>query len=273
MSASVPGDRLVLVTGADGRLGYSTALRFAAEGASLILHTHDRHNAERTLDRLVADGIDPRSIRMVTADFRRLGEVDELATRLCAELPALDVLVNAASVPGAPGRTHTEDGFELTLQVNYLAPQRLTMALVDALAAARGRVVSVTSRMHVGGNIDYSDLDRKRGIYAPTAVYAQSKLALTMFTRSLAETGPGGLTAVSVHPAEFEIDMPYLRSHIDAPMEEAAEVIATLADPAFPVLDGGYYVGTESAIPAGLVRNSRARTRLAAWSNGLLVTA
>ncbi|MGW6421948.1 hypothetical protein ACWF82_04665 [Nocardia sp. NPDC055053] len=49
--------------------------------------------------------------------------------------------------------------------------------------------------------------------------------------------------------------------------------LATLSHPATPVLDGGYYVGAELAVPAGLVRNARARTRLAAWSNGLLVTA
>lgn len=273
MSEFVSGDRLVVVTGVDERLGYATALRFAADGASLIVHTQDQQRGERTLDRLVADGIDPRRVRSVTADFRRLAEVDALATRLRAELPTLDVLVNAAAVAGPQGRVHTEDGFELTFQVNYLAPQRLTMALTDALAAAHGRVVNVTSKMHVGGNIDYSDLDRKRGVFTPTVLYAQSKLALTMFTRSLAETGPGGLTAVSVHPADFEIDMPRQRSHAEALLDEPAAVIAALCAPENAVVDGGYYVGTELAYPAGLVRNSRARARLASWSNELLVAA
>ncbi|MFD4351451.1 SDR family NAD(P)-dependent oxidoreductase [Nocardia sp. NPDC058518] len=212
-------------------------------------------------------------MRLVTADFHRLDEVDALAARLRTELCALDALVNAAAMAGAPGRTRTEDGFELTFQVNYLAPQRLTMALADALAAARGRVVNVTSKMHAGGNIDYSDLDRKRGHYTPTAVYAQSKLALTMFTRSLAETGPGGLTALSVHPGEFEIDMPQLRSCADEPLDEPAAVIATLCAPQTAVVDGGYYIGTDLTDPAGLVRNSRARARLASWSNELLVSA
>ncbi|MEV0336146.1 SDR family NAD(P)-dependent oxidoreductase [Nocardia sp. NPDC050717] len=273
MSEFVSGDRLVLVTGVDERLGYATALRFAADGASLIVHTKDQHGSARTLDRLVADGVDPRTVRVVTADFRRLVEVDALAAQLHAALPALHVLVNAAAIAGAPGRTHTEDGFELALQVNYLAPHRLTMALAGALAAARGRVVNVTSKMHIGGNIDYSDLDRRRGLYTPTAVYAQSKLALTMFTRTLAETGPGGLTAVSVHPAEFEIDMPQLRSHADEPFDQPAAVIAALCAPGSAVVDGGYYIGTELSDPAGLVRNSRARARLASWSNELMVAA
>ena len=36
--------------------------------------------------------------------------------------------------------------------------------------------------------------------YSPLAVYAQSKLALTMFTRSFAEANSGHLSALSVHP-------------------------------------------------------------------------
>ncbi|MFE2999602.1 hypothetical protein ACFXG4_31925 [Nocardia sp. NPDC059246] len=46
-----------------------------------------------------------------------------------------------------------------------------------------------------------------------------------------------------------------------------------LATPSTPVMNGGYYEGTEPTKAAALVRNSRARTRLAAWSNQLTHTA
>jgi NAD(P)-dependent dehydrogenase (short-subunit alcohol dehydrogenase family) len=272
MSTISPAARTVLVTGIDGRLGFATAQRLITDGATVIAHVLHKDRADETMQRLTAETESGR-VRMVHADFARLTEVDELGRALAAELPRLDALVNTASIAAPQRRTHTEDGHELTFQVDYLAPQRLTMALVPAIAAARGRVVTVTSKLHAGGNIDYSDLDRNRGIYTPIAIYAQAKLALTMFGRSLAETRPEGLTAVSVHPADFEIDVPQLRSHRTASLDAAASLLAALSAPETPVVNGGYYEGLELAKPAALVRNSRARTRLAAWSNQLALAA
>ncbi|MFE3194594.1 SDR family NAD(P)-dependent oxidoreductase [Nocardia sp. NPDC059240] len=272
MSASSSSTRTVLVTGAESRLGFATAERVIADGDTVIAHILDKSRADETL-RLLQAAARPGQVRMVQADFARLTEVDELGRVLAAELSGLDALINTASMAAPQAKTHTEDGHELTFQVNYLAPQRLTMALVPALAAVNGRVVTVTSRLHLGGNIDYSDLDRNRGIYTQTSIYAQSKLALTMFSRSLAETGPAGLTSVSVYPADFEIDVPRFRNHRTAPLDSAAEVLVALSAPGTPVVNGGYYEGRDQANAAALVRSSRARTRLAAWSNRLARTA
>ncbi|MEC3916810.1 SDR family NAD(P)-dependent oxidoreductase [Nocardia sp. CDC160] len=268
MSATLSSTRDVVVTGADTRLGFATAQRVIADGDTVIAHILDKNHADETVQRLQATAR-PGQIRMVQADFTRLAEVDELGRTLAAEFDRLDALINVASIAAPDARTHTEDGHELTFQVNYLAPQRLTMALLPALEAARGRVVTVTSKLHAAGTIDYSDLDRRRGIYTPLAIYAQSKLALTMFSRSLAETGPDGLTSLSVHPADFEIDLPRLRSHRAAPLDAAAALLVHLAAPGTPVTNGGYYEGAQPSNAAALVRNSRARTRLAAWSNQL----
>ncbi|QLY29908.1 SDR family NAD(P)-dependent oxidoreductase [Nocardia huaxiensis] len=268
MSATPSSTRTVLVTGADTRLGFATAQRAIGDGATVIAHILDKNHADETMQRLQATAA-LGQVRMVHADFARLTEVDELGRALAAEFPRLDALINVASVAAPDARTHTEDGHEFTFQVNYLAPHRLTTALLPALAAARGRVISVTSRLHAAGSIDYSDLDRRRGIYTPLAIYAQSKLALTMFSRSLAETGPGELTSVSVDPADFEIDLPRLRSHRTAPLDDAAALLLLLAAPGTPIRNGGYYEGAEPANAAALVRNSRARARLAAWSGEL----
>ncbi|MEV6071067.1 SDR family NAD(P)-dependent oxidoreductase [Nocardia sp. NPDC052001] len=272
MSASSSSIRTVLVTGAEDRLGFATAERVIADGDTVIAHILDKNRADETLRRLQS-AARPGQVRMVHADYSRLPEVEELGRTLAAELPRLDALINAASMAAPQARTHTEDGHELTFQVNYLAPQRLTMALAPALAAAHGRVVTVTSRLHIGGNIDYADLDRNHGIYTPTAIYAQSKLALSMFSRSLAETGPEGLTSISVHPADFEIDVPQNRSHRGAPLDAAAAVLVALSASGTPVTNGGYYEGRAEANAAALVRNSRARTRLSSWSNRLARTA
>lgn len=268
MSATQFSTRTVLVTGADTRLGFATAQRVIADGHAVIAHILDKNHADETMQRLQA-AARPGQVRMVLADFTRLAEVEELGRTLAAELTHLDALINIASIAAPDARTHTEDGNELTFQVNYLAPHRLTMALIPALTATHGRIVSVTSKLHAAGNIDYADLDRRRGIYTPLAIYAQSKLALTMFSRSLAESGPEGLISLSVHPADFEIDLPRLRSHRTAPLDHAAAVLVHFSSTGVPVTNGGYYEGTDPVNAAALVRNSRARTRLATWSNQL----
>ncbi|MEV0295726.1 SDR family NAD(P)-dependent oxidoreductase [Nocardia sp. NPDC050710] len=259
--------RITMVTGVDTRLGLATARRLAADGAAVILHAQGKEGAEEAFEELAQAGTPAARLHVVHANFLKLTEVDELAATLGATVTRLDALIDAASIPGGERRSRTEDGYETTLQANYLAPQRLITALAPAVAAAQGRVVTVSSPQHVGGTVDYSDLDRNRGIYTPLAVYAQSKLAMTMFTRTLAETGPEGLTAVSVHPADFEIDMPQLRSQVNAPMDDAADLLAMYSGSGAPVVNGCYYEGTQLARPAALVRNSRARARLAAWTN------
>ncbi|MEV6276361.1 SDR family NAD(P)-dependent oxidoreductase [Nocardia sp. NPDC051832] len=260
--------RTVLVTGVDERLGYATARRLASDGTQVLCHAQTKAAADEAIDWLVLDGVPADLLSPVHANFRCLAEVEELGRELTLR-PRLDALINAASSPATHRKSHTNDGYELTFQVNYLAPQRLTTALAEKLAASHGRVVNVTSRLHRAGTVEYSDLDRTRGIYTPLAVYAQSKLAFTMFGRSLAETGPAELTVVNVDPADFEIDMPESRSHAEAPLDGPAALLSVLSAPATPVVNGGYYEGPEQAKPAALVRNSRARVRLAVWTNQL----
>jgi len=54
----------------------------------------------------------------------------------------LDAAHRLARVGGSLERKITEDGFELTLQMNHLAPFLLTHLLLGPLRAGRARVVS-----------------------------------------------------------------------------------------------------------------------------------
>ena len=88
------------------------------------------------------------------------------------------------------------------------------------------------------------------------AVYAQSKLALTMFTRSFAEANSGQLTAITVHIGQTDPD--------------AVTTLVTLGAPGTTVVNGGYYEGCQPARAAALVDNARACTRLATLTDRLI---
>ena len=115
----------------------------------------------------------------------------------------------------------------------------LTTKLVNKLASARGRVINVSSVTHLGGNVFWKSPGAGYR-YSPLAVYAQSKLALTMYTKSLAEAGGDSFTAISVHPGVFQSRLLPFYGHVGQPVEEAAPILTTLGSPTHPVVDGGY---------------------------------
>ncbi|MCM6773432.1 SDR family NAD(P)-dependent oxidoreductase [Nocardia sp. CDC159] len=263
MPETFPTSPTALVTGATSGLGFALTRRLVDDGATVIMHAPDRASGERALEDLVKDGAEPLRLRLLVADFTDMAEIATLAAELARTVPTLDLLVNNAAIAGPERRTRTDAGHELTLQVNYLAPYLLTKALTGALAAARGRVVNISSELHHGGSIAWKDLDRKQGYYLPLPVYAQSKLALTMFSRTLAEAHGDALTAVSVDPGAMTTGMLRLYGHVGRPADEVAAEIAPLCDTRTEVIDGGHYLLGVPAKPAALVENPGVRARLA----------
>ena len=99
--------------------------------------------------------------RSARADLGSLAEVRTLVDRLMEGEP-LDVLVNNAGAgAGAPGdgRELSQDGYELRLQVNFLAP----FALTEWLVAAGGCPPVVVSFASIGQEpVDWDDLMLER---------------------------------------------------------------------------------------------------------------
>lgn len=92
------------------------------------------------------------------ADFADLAQVRDLAGKLQAAYPRIDVLANnAGGIMGT--RELTVDGFEKTFQVNHLAQFLLTSLLMPTLIASNAKVLqtaSVAAQRY--GRIDIDDL-------------------------------------------------------------------------------------------------------------------
>ena len=85
-----------------------------------------------------------------------------MATEVAERFPQLNVLINNAGHL-TDHRQESADGYELTLAVNYLAPVKLTLQLLDTLRAnAPARIVNVASTALGGGVIDFDDLQLER---------------------------------------------------------------------------------------------------------------
>lgn len=160
----------VLVTGATAGLGWHTARLLGRAGWAVLVHGRSRPGAESAARRL--GQLDPAGVyRPVAADFDSLAAVAALA----AEVGEVDALVNNAGLLKTAGRQLTADGHELHWGVNYLAS-----ALLTTMLPAR-RVVSVCSTMPLPGGPRWHDPELREG-WDPRVAYAQSKIALAMFT-------------------------------------------------------------------------------------------
>ncbi|GAA5016996.1 SDR family NAD(P)-dependent oxidoreductase [Actinopolymorpha pittospori] len=260
-----------LITGASDGIGYETARRLASVGWNVLLHAPTHERRADALRRLVDDNVPSERLRVVAADFARLSEVRDMAETLAASHSKLDVLVNNAAIAGPPSRTVTVDGNELTFQINYLAAYLLTRRLTAQLnASGWGRVINVSSTLHRTANLDWADPQRVR-TYRPVAAYAQSKLALTMFSRELAHDESDQLVMIRVHPGIVETPLRriYSPSTPGASVSEGGIMLAHLASPQIEVTAGGYYERLTPAKPAALADKPAAVRRLARLSDRL----
>jgi NAD(P)-dependent dehydrogenase (short-subunit alcohol dehydrogenase family) len=205
---------------------------------------------------------DGASLEYLQCDYGQLAAAGRLADEVVAAADRLDVIINNAARPGAPTRTVTADGNELTLQVDYLAPVALTSLLLDRLADQdRTRIVNVASATHLSATLDLDDLDIRRG-YTPVTAYARAKLALVTYTCWLADHVPHpGIEAVAVHPGVIATGLLHamFASGGDRP-ERAARTIVVVA--ARSGDNGTYYDETRPGEPNPVARDLGVQQRL-----------
>lgn len=195
-------DWTVVVTGANSGIGFEATREFVAHGATVVMGCRSTRKAEDAADRIRADD-PPGRLVVEELDLADLAVVEDFARRVREREPAIEVLVNNAGLMATPYRT-TEDGFELQLGVNHLGHFALTGRLLDAILAGtwESRVVTVSSRAHESGEIDFDDLQSDDD-YGKWEAYGQSKLANLLFAFELQrrlDAADADAISVGVHP-------------------------------------------------------------------------
>lgn len=187
--------KTVVVTGASGGIGKATALDLAKRHARVIMACRDLQKAELAAKDIRAQSGNGEVI-VRKLDLASLKSVREFADRICREEVCINILINNAGVYQCPHEL-TEDGLEMQMAVNHFGHFLLTNLLLEKLkASVPSRIVIVSSGLHKRGQIDFDNLDGKKGYSRPGA-YRASKLANNLFARELARRLAG--TGVSVY--------------------------------------------------------------------------
>lgn len=183
--------KTILITGATNGIGLLTAKTLVERGHTVLLHG-------RSPDKLDAALVDASGAGGYLADLSDLRSIGKFAEAVVADHPRLDVLINNAGVLKAP-QTVTADGLDIRFAVNTLAPVLLTRKLLPAFPRD-GRVISLSSaaqaRVNLNAMAGRLPLDEM-------GAYAQSKLALTIWSQETAKASPDGPVYVAVNPGSL----------------------------------------------------------------------
>ncbi|WP_170763540.1 SDR family NAD(P)-dependent oxidoreductase [Ruegeria lacuscaerulensis] len=184
--------KTILITGSTDGIGQLTAKKLAAEGHTVLLHGRSAEKlskAERQIE---------GNTETYVADLTSELDVAGLAEAILAKHERLDVLINNAGVlrMAAP---ILDSGLDARFVVNTFAPYILTLRLLSIIPKD-GRVVNLSSAAQAP--VDTQAMLGNRQLDHMGA-YAQSKLAITIWTREMAKEMPDGPQLIAVNPGSL----------------------------------------------------------------------
>jgi len=190
-------NKVALVTGGSSGLGEATALKFAAEGAKVVIAARRVEQSEGVVARITAAG---GEAHFVQADISRGADVQQLVAATLAKFGRLDCAVNNAGISGprfTPIAEVTEEQFDQVMSVNLRGVWLCMKHEIPAmLAGGGGAIVNIASIY----GLKPADMGH--------ASYAASKHAVVGLTTSAAcDYGQAGMRINAVAPGFTHSEM------------------------------------------------------------------
>ena len=195
-------DKVAIITGASRGLGKAFAMRFAEEGAKLLLTTTSLERAEATEKEIKDKG---GEVTFVKADISIASDTQKIADKVMQEYGRVDILVNNAAIwfgiRAKPWHLWTEEEWDRIFDVNVKGTWMVCKAVVPLMEkAGKGKIINIASNVaRVGG----------APIFMP---YACGKGAIYTLTHALAHAlGKSNINVNAVAPGftatEASLDM------------------------------------------------------------------
>jgi len=224
-------DRVAIITGGGRGIGRGIALRFAREGARLVLVDIEQAHLDETAQALHEQGTDTECLTQ-RADVSSSADVQRFFEATLERFGRLDILVNNAGIgnPPVPIVQMPEEAWDRTLAVNLKSVFLCSKAAAIQFIAqgGGGRIISVASQAGKTG-------------YPMLTPYCASKAGIILFTQAFAkEVGAHKINVNCVCPGT--IDTPLLRgagSGLDIPEQVFLEGIQRVL-PTIPLGRIGY---------------------------------
>jgi len=183
--------RTILLTGGSAGIGLAFALKFLELGNTVIV----TGRRQTVLDEVKAKYPKLHTIQCDVADP---AQISALATRMKAEFPKLDVLMNNAGImlhKNLKAPAADLDGLMTEVNINVGGVIRMTSAFIDILTANKGTVINVSSALAF--------------VPLPSApIYCATKAAVRSYTQSLRfQLEETGVEVIDVMPPAVKTDL------------------------------------------------------------------
>jgi NAD(P)-dependent dehydrogenase (short-subunit alcohol dehydrogenase family) len=193
--------KVAIVTGGYSGIGLETTRALAEAGATVVVPARTPDKARQALSGIPR--VEQRTLNLLDPD-----SIDAFASEFLATGRLLHMLINNAGIMATPLARDVR-GYESQFSANHLGHFQLTVLLWPSLLSAHGaRVVSLSSRGHQRGGIDFDDPQFQHRAYDRWQAYGQSKTANVLFAVELDRRGEAsGIRAFAVHPGAVLTDL------------------------------------------------------------------
>ena len=187
-------DKISIITGSARGIGRATALKFAAEGAHVVVCDLDQTSIDAVVKTITGQGGKASGF---VVDVTDRGSIDAMVSAVIAKHGRIDTLVNNAGiVQDARMINMTDDQFDKVIDVNLKGTYNCTKAVIDAMLMQQsGVILNASSIVGIYGNFGQTN-------------YAASKFGVIGMAKTWArEFGRNGIRANAVCPGMIETDI------------------------------------------------------------------
>ena len=191
--------KTILITGSTDGIGLETAKTLAGKGHNVLLHGRSESKLAHAKSELSAI-TGSNNVESYLADMSDLDSVASFAESVVKDHDALDVVINNAGVYKT-NRPITPSGTDVRFVVNTISPYLLTKKLLPLISSS-GRVINLSSAAQ--SPVDLKALSGQTKIANDFEAYAQSKLAITMWSNAMAQSlGNDGPVIIAANPGSL----------------------------------------------------------------------
>jgi len=187
-------DKVAIITGAGQGIGKATALRFADEGAKVIVAEYNVNTGEAVASEIRDAGVD---VQFIQVDISSRESVQSLVSTVMNTHSQIDILVNNAGViMDNTLKKMTDEEFDRVISVNLRGTYNCTKEVAEIMREqGSGVILNAASVVALYGNFGQTNyVASKAGVVGMTKVWAR-------------ELGKDGIRVNAVAPGFIATDM------------------------------------------------------------------